>query len=74
MEERVRFTMLHAADRPETVALAQHRHGIYQHGPFCAQRVKEGPLVSAKRMSASGAVITPFTIAGAVPLSRENLF
>jgi hypothetical protein len=63
MEERVRFTMLDAADSPETVALAQHRHGIHQHVPLCAQRVKEGPFVSAKRMGASCAVITPFNTA-----------
>jgi len=55
--------MLDAADSPETVALAQHRHGIHQHVPLCAQRVKEGPFVSAKRMGASCAVITPFNTA-----------
>ena len=63
MEERVRFTMLDAADSPETVALAQHCHRIYHHVPLCAQRGKEGPFVSAKRRGASGAVITPFNMA-----------
>jgi hypothetical protein len=55
--------MLDAADSPEAVALAQHCHSIYHHVPLCAQRVKEGPFVSAKRMGASGAVITPFNMA-----------
>ena len=43
VEDCVRFTMLDPTDSPQAVAFDEHRHGIPQHVPLCAQRIKEGP-------------------------------
>ena len=63
VEDRVRFTMLDPTDSPQAVAFDEHRHGIQQHVPICAQRLKECPSVSTKSMGTRGAVITTFNMA-----------
>src|SRR5467141_4299204 len=63
VKDGVRFTMLDPTDSPQAVAFDEHRHGIHQHVPLCAQRIKEGPFVSTKRMGTRSAVITTFNIA-----------